>query len=147
MHAIKLLLEDHKKMKKFLKQLEQTSERAVQKRKDLFNTIKHEAKIHEKMEELYLFKLLKEYEKSRPNVFEHHEEVLLVEHMIPQLSRSKVNTEEWTAKFKVFKELNDHHIEEEEEEKFPQAIKLLSKEELMEVGAKMEMFKKKHAKK
>lgn len=146
MNAIKLLLNDHKKMKKLLKQLEKTSERAVQKRKSLFNTIKHEAKIHEKMEELYLYKLLKQFKESRPNAFEHHEEVVLVEHMIPQLARSKVDTEEWTAKYKVFKELNDHHIEEEEDEKFPQAIKLLTKDQLMEIGAKMELFKKKHAK-
>lgn len=147
MNAIKLLLNDHKKMKKLLKQLEQTSERALQKRKDLFKLIKHEAKIHEKMEELYLYKLLKEHKESRPNVFEHHEEVALLEYMIPQLSRLKVNTEEWTAKYKVFKEINDHHIEEEEDEKFPQAIKLLSKEELMEAGAKMALFKKKYEKK
>jgi len=77
MCAIKLILADHEKLKKLLKQVEQTSERAVQKRKELFAIIKHEATVHEKMEELTMYKLLKEFEENRPNVFEYHEEVVL----------------------------------------------------------------------
>lgn len=146
MNAIKLLVAEHKKMKKLVAELAKTSEKALQKRKKLFGIIKVEAKLHEKMEEKYLFPFFKEDKKSRPNAFEHHAEVLLLEHMIVDLSKTKFNSEEWTAKFTVFKEFNDHHIEEEEDEKFPQAIKLLSKDQLNQIGDEMLLFKKKHQK-
>ncbi len=144
MNAIQLLLADHRKMKKLVSKLSKTTERAIQTRKELFKIIKYEAKLHEKIEEKYFYSYLKEYQQSRPNAFEHHEEVALMEHMIIQLSQMPVNKEEWTAKFTVFKELNDHHIEEEEDEKFPQAIKLLSKDVLNQIGQKMLVFKEKH---
>lgn len=146
MNAIKLLQADHKKMKKLLKQLCQTKESAVQTRKNLFNIIKYEAKFHEKMEELFLYSLLRENKKTRPNALEHHVEVALMEHMIKELSKGSVNTEKWTAQFTVFKELNDHHIEEEEDEKFPQAIKIISKDVLDDIGNEMLLYKKKHHK-
>jgi hemerythrin-like domain-containing protein len=144
MNAIQLLLADHKKMKKLVKQVYQTTEKDAVKRKKLFNIIKREAKLHEKMEEKFLYPYLKDHAKSRPNAFEHHEEVVLMEHMIAKLSKTATNSEEWTAKFKVFKELNDHHIKEEEKSKFKQANKLLSKELLEEIGDKMKAFKKKN---
>ncbi|MCS5711289.1 hemerythrin domain-containing protein [Candidatus Berkiella aquae] len=144
MNAIQILLTDHKKMKQLLLKLSKMSEKKAAERKKLFNTIKHEAKLHEKMEEQLFYPHLIELSKSRANVLEHHEEVVLVEHMITKLSRTDPKSEKWTAKFTVFKELNDHHIEEEEDEKFPQAIKLLSRNLLLEIGEQMQDFKKKH---
>jgi hemerythrin-like domain-containing protein len=47
---------------------------------------------------------------------------------------------------KVVKELLEHHIEEEEEEMFPQAEKLLGKEKLEEIGAQMEAMKTEYKK-
>ncbi len=144
MNAIQILLADHKKMKKMVNKLAKTTERAVETRKEMFKIIQREAKLHEKMEETYLYPYLKEIKKSRSNAFEHHEEVALMEHMLKQLSKTPCHKEEWTAKFWVLKELNDHHIDEEEDDKFPQAIKLLSKDLLKEIGDQMLAFKKRH---
>jgi hemerythrin-like domain-containing protein len=47
---------------------------------------------------------------------------------------------------KVVKELLEHHIEEEEEEMFPQAEKLLGKKMLEELGAQMEAMKAEYKK-
>lgn len=142
--ALKLLMTDHRKMKKLVTQVAKTTEKMAAKRKKLFATIKHEAKLHEQMEEKYLYSLLRKKKKSKPNALEHSEEVALMELLIKQLSTSSPHTEKWTAKFKVFKELNDHHIKEEEEENFPEARKLLTKDQLEEIGKKMQVFKKKH---
>ena len=51
MDAIKMLEEDHKKVKELLTELESTTERGVQKQKKLFNTIKREMMVHETIEE------------------------------------------------------------------------------------------------
>ena len=144
MNAIKLLLHEHKLMKKMVNILAKTSERSIAERKKLFSMIKHDAQLHEKMEEKFLYPLLKEFKTSRLNAFEHKEEVKLMEHLLTQLSKTDMKSEIWTAKFVVLKELNDHHIEEEEDEKFVQAKKLLSNEVLKEIGEKMIEFKAKH---
>lgn len=142
--ALKLLMADHKKMNKLVKQVASTTEKMGAKRKKIFTTIKHEAKLHEQIEEKYLYSILRKNKKSKPNALEHFEEVALMEHLIKQLSTTSTGSEKWTAKFKVFQELTEHHIKEEEEEKFPEARKLLTKDQLEEIGDKMQAFKKKH---
>ena len=144
MNAITLLLADHKKMKALVKKLSATTEKSAAKRKELFMTIQREAKLHEKMEEKFLYPRLRELKTSRPNALEHSEEVAVMEHMIAKMIKGPFNKEEWTAKMVVFKELNDHHIKEEEEQKFKEARRLLSTEELEEIGEKMLAFKAKN---
>lgn len=146
MDAIKLLLADHKAMKKLVKKVYETTEKAVETRKKLFKVILHEAKLHEKIEEKFLYPHLKEFTKSRPNAFEHHQEVLVMEFMLKKLSKTPYDKEEWTAQFRVLKELTDHHIEEEEDDKFVQARKFLSKDMLNEIGDKMFAYKEMHKK-
>ena len=47
----------------------------------------------------------------------------------------------WTAKFTVLKENIEHHVEEEEDEMFKKARKVLSEEEIETLGARMEKAK------
>ncbi len=75
-------------MKKLVSQVYKTTEKDADKRKKLFNIIKREAKIHEKMEEKYLYPYLKEHVKSRPNVFEHHEEIALTIYALTQICKA-----------------------------------------------------------
>jgi len=49
--------------------------------------------------------------------------------------------ETWSAKFTVLKEQVEHHVEEEEGEMFKKARKVLSREEIEELGARMEKAK------
>jgi hemerythrin-like domain-containing protein len=49
--------------------------------------------------------------------------------------------------YSLLKEIADSHIEEEENEFFPQASKLLSKEELEESGNKIIAYKQNHSQK
>jgi len=47
------------------------------------------------------------------------------------------------VKFKVFEEILDHHLKEEEEELFPEAEKLLNEKEQTEIGTRFEELKTK----
>ena len=54
---------------------------------------------------------------------------------------------EFSGRIKVLKELLEHHIEEEEQEMFTDAAKLMSKEQLETLGKQMEEKKKNNLKK
>jgi hemerythrin-like domain-containing protein len=58
------------------------------------------------------------------------------------MSAISVDSEEWTAKLTVLKENVEHHVEEEEGEMFKSARQVLSKEQIEELGARMEAQKK-----
>jgi hemerythrin-like domain-containing protein len=51
------------------------------------------------------------------------------------------NDERWGAKMTVLKENLEHHIEEEETEMFKQARQVFEREELDELGSRMESRK------
>ena len=64
------------------------------------------------------------------------------EHVIAELGRTDPSTDPFAAKAKVLKDLIEHHAEEEEEEMFPRARKLLPKEELAELGVRLKARKR-----
>jgi len=49
--------------------------------------------------------------------------------------------ERWAAKFKVLKESLEHHIQEEERTMFRTARAVLSRDELIELGANLKVVK------
>jgi hypothetical protein len=61
--------------------------------------------------------------------------------VLPDLQDTDVTSEAFGGRAKVLKDLILHHAEEEEEELFPRARKLLGKERLEELGGEMEARK------
>lgn len=141
MDAITVLKADHRALQELCKEVENTSNRAVKAREELFKKIKHEATIHEKAEEKFFYSLLKSSKENKPNTLEHTEEVTIMSRLLKEMDKFSANSEEWMAKFTVLKEITDHHIEEEENEFFPKATKILSKKELEESGNKIIEYK------
>ena len=58
------------------------------------------------------------------------------------MSETEVGSEVWTAKLKVLKESIEHHVEEEEDEMFPNARSEMSQEQIDALGARLEAAKK-----
>jgi hemerythrin-like domain-containing protein len=141
MDALKLLKEDHDRVKKMLAEGEDTTERAEKTRTELFARLKHDLEIHERLEEEVLYPALKQHPKARELAFEGYEEHHVVDQILGELEQTPVTDEQWTAKFKVAKENLEHHIEEEESEMFPAARRVFSDEELEEMGARMQQIK------
>jgi hemerythrin superfamily protein len=142
MDVIKLLKEDHKKVKKMLKELEATSESEARKRADLFAEIRRELKIHELVEEEIVYPTFREQSKLKDIVLEGYEEHHVVDLIMDEISDEAVTDETWAAKVKVMQENVDHHVEEEEEKMFPQARKLFKDEELEMLGEQVEQRKR-----
>jgi len=137
MDAIALLKADHDKVKKMLADGEETTERAEVARTDLFEKLKAEMLIHERIEEEIFYPALKSHPKAKDIVLEGYEEHHVVDEIMGELERLPVTDETWGAKFKVMKENIEHHIEEEEGEMFKTARQVFDADELESLGARM----------
>jgi hemerythrin-like domain-containing protein len=145
-NAITLLKEDHEKVKDLLSQLEETTNRGVKTRQELVEKIVLELQVHTKIEEDIFYPAFKAAAgkvDERVMYYEANEEHRLVDFEIPRLQQTDPSTDDFAAHAKVLNELVEHHADEEEKEMFPMAKKLLSKEELEELGAAMEAEKEK----
>jgi hypothetical protein len=141
MDAIALLKADHDKVKKILEEGESTTERGIKTRTELFATIKGELFVHERIEEEIFYPELKAHPKAKDIVLEGYEEHHVVDEIMGELEALDVTDETWGAKFKVMKENIEHHIEEEEGEMFKTARSVFDRQELEDLGARMQALK------
>lgn len=143
--ALDLLEEDHKKVRKMLKELVETSARSTKKRQRLLEEIKTEIEVHTAIEEEIFYPAFREKGRKEEQVmyYEAKEEHRAVDKLVlPDLLKTKASGKEFSGRAKVLKELINHHASEEEEDMFPKARKLFSKSELEDLGKKMKKLKK-----
>ena len=141
MDALTLLKDDHDRVKKMLAEGEETTERAEKTRTELFETLKAEMMLHERIEEEIFYPALKSHPKAKEIVLEGYEEHHVVDEIMGELEATDVTDETWSAKFKVMKENIEHHIEEEEGDMFKQARQVFDADELETLGARMQELK------
>jgi hypothetical protein len=141
MNAFKLLKTDHEKVAGILTSIEETTERAVKGREELFTRLKQELDLHAMIEEEIFYPALEEADETREVTLEAYEEHRLVKQLLAELEAEPKDTEEWTAKFTVLKENIEHHVEEEEGEMFTNARKVLSEEEVEDLGNRLQAAK------
>jgi hemerythrin superfamily protein len=143
-NAISLLKEDHKKVKALLEELADTGDRATRKREQLLGEVALEITVHAALEEEIFYPAFLAAAKKKETetlYYEAQEEHKAAKVVLADLQRADPSTPSFHGKAKVLKELVLHHAKEEEDEMFPQARELLSKEELADLGAKMETRK------
>jgi hemerythrin superfamily protein len=139
-NAISLLRADHKKVKGLLEDLAESTERGIQKRKDLLEQIARELKVHTKVEEEIFYPAFREAVAKKDDkklYFEAVEEHHVVDLVLPELEDTDPSSETFGAKATVLKELVDHHVKEEEREMFPRAREAMDDDELNELGERM----------
>lgn len=141
MDALALLKADHDKAKTLMDELEKTTERGVKTRQEKWTKLLKDLTIHENIEEQIFYPALHEHPKLKDIVLEALEEHHLVDDIVEQLKDTAFEDEHWSAKFKVTKENVEHHIEEEEGPMFTKVRQVFSKEELEELGSRMEASK------
>jgi len=103
MNAFTLLKADHKKVAGILEKIDETTERAVKTREELFTQLKTELDIHTRIEETIFYPALKDTDETRDITLEAFEEHKLVKTLLGELESLGKDKEEWTAKFTVLK--------------------------------------------
>ena len=141
MDAFTLLKTDHKTVAGLMDKIEATTERAIKGREELFTQLKSELDVHAQIEETILYPVLEKAKETHDISLEAYEEHKVVKQLLAELAAEPKDAEEWTAKFTVLKENVEHHVEEEEGEMFKKARKVLSQEEINELGARLEEAK------
>ena len=141
MDAFELLKQDHEKVSGIFEKLEPTTERAVKTREELFTQLKQELDVHASIEEQIFYPAIKDADETHEITLEAYEEHAVVKTLLSELEADPKDTEEWAAKLTVLKENVEHHVEEEETEMFPKAKKVLSAEQIEELGTRMEAAK------
>lgn len=142
--AIALLKEDHKKVKGLLAKLEKTTERSSDTRQKLLAQIEQEIQMHTTIEEEIFYPAYREAVTKKDDaklyqeaIEEHH----VVDLVMNEIKMVDAQSEEFSAKSKVIKELVEHHADEEEKSMFPKARKAMDAAQLKELGAQMQARK------
>ena len=136
MDAIELLKDDHKKVEKIFTAMESKDDR-----QRLFPELDRELSVHAEIEEKIFYPAAKEAEPTRDLVLESIEEHKQIKMVLADLEQTDKTTDEWGAALNVLKEDVMHHVGEEEDELFPKVRKILSKEQLEDLGSRMEALK------
>ncbi len=143
-NAITMLKSDHVTVKRLLKQLSETGDRAVKERERLVSEIEQEIKTHTQIEEEVFYPAFltrAENTDAEDMFYEAAEEHHVVDMVLPALKAANPKSNEFKAKAKVLKDLIEHHIKEEEGEMFPKARTLFSDQQLRELGDLMQARK------
>lgn len=133
-NIINLLKEDHKKVKKLLDDTIKNRDTSK------YPQIQKELRIHMEGEENLLYP--KTRKQATDLTLEAYEEHDLVKKELMDIDNLNINDEYWMPKMKVVKDLIEHHVEEEEEEYFPESEKILGNNQLEKLGQKYEDWKK-----
>lgn len=146
MDAIQLLKQDHEKVKGLLAQLTDTTSRAEKTRAELLEKIGKELEVHTTIEEEIFYPAFREAAKNaedREMFFEAVEEHRAAGDLVlPDLMDTEPGSDRFGGRAKVLKELVEHHADEEEKEMFKRARELLSREQLEDLGMRMEQRKR-----
>ena len=122
------LKEDHQRHRELLDKIEQTQGESAE-RKELFEQFTLDVKSHAAAEEQALYSTMMRKpattDETRHSVAEHHE----LDELMNDLAATDMSTGAWLTKFKTLSHDYLHHIDEEEEDHFPDFAKHLTKED------------------
>ena len=143
-NAISMLKSDHAKVKRLLRELNDSGSGATKLREQLVAQIEQEVKTHSQLEEEIFYPAFKAAaaKSDQEHLFyEAAEEHHVVDMELPALKAANPKSHEFEAKAKVLKDLLEHHIREEEGPMFTAARELLSEDQLRELGDLMQKRK------
>lgn len=130
--AIDVLEEIKKEHDEFRKLITSIENADGSKKKTLFEELYAKLIGHHESEEHVLFPDVKKKsdDEGKDIVMEMIEEHSLVAYQFSVIQKTDIDNETWGPKFNVLKEVLTHHMDEEEDELFKQAKKVLDKEVL-----------------
>lgn len=116
--VFELLKADHRRVEELFSQFEEADKRS---RAGIAEEVLRELAIHTAVEEELVYPAIREVLEEEDIIDEAEEEHHVAKLLMKELSKMKPGDEKFAVKFKVLGEIIRHHVEEEENETFPQA--------------------------
>lgn len=129
---VELILADHEPLKDLI-EIMKDSEAELEEKQIAYEEFVPLLKVHAKAEEQALYTVLKDDEKQREHGFEGDVEHSLAD-LVAKMAKDADDEDVFCAQVKVLAELVEHHIEEEEQEVFPEFKKKSSAKERQSIG-------------
>ncbi len=137
MNAIDLLEQQHREVEELFEELEGAGENAKKTRERLCRELADALAVHAEIEEKLFYPESKQ-ENTEEILRESLEEHLSMKRLLADILEGEPDDEQFDARIEVLKEQVEHHVEEEEKELFPKVRKALSREELEDLGTRMQ---------
>src|ERR687890_1440879 len=137
--AIVLLKNDHKEILKTFKDFEKAGESATARKGKLVDDIIEMLTVHTYIENEVMYPRVRELLPDlEDDVLESYEEHHVADVLVMELAAMSASDERFTAKATVLIESVTHHIEEEEQDWFPQVREGLGRKALQQIGREMQ---------
>lgn len=130
---LQAILDDHKPLKRLIK-IMKDDEKELSDRQIAFEEFAPLLTIHAKSEEQVLYVAMKSALDLREEGLEGDVEHGLADQLVEEIKRT-TDEDLWSARVKVLAELVEHHIEEEEDEMFPEIREATDAEQRKILGA------------
>jgi hypothetical protein len=139
--VVDILTTDHLEVLDLLQQIKITTD--VDERRDLADTVISELVRHSVAEEMFVYPAMKEYLPDGEEAVDHDvEEHKELEQTMKKLESVDAQNPEFTQLLAKLENILRDHVSDEENEQFPQLRALVPREELIEIGEKVENAKK-----
>jgi hemerythrin-like domain-containing protein len=136
--AIVLLKDDHREIRKAFNEFEKAGGKAYAQKGKLVDRIIELLTVHTYLENEVMYPRVRELlPELEDDVLESYEEHHVADLLVIELAGMKPDDEHFTAKTTVLIENVRHHVEEEEDEWFPQVREGLGRKVLQEIGAEL----------
>ncbi|MFP4559759.1 MAG: hemerythrin domain-containing protein [Thiohalorhabdus sp.] len=128
------LAEDHRETSQMLAELDSIAESDPERRDDLFSKLKNELLVHARAEDATFYNALRQHTESKEDARHAKHEHDEVENMLRELSYLDRSTPEWASKLRELKQNVEAHVDEEENQIFPEAQAILDDQQANEIG-------------
>ncbi len=139
MDAITMLKDDHQRVEKLFKRFEDAGDRAFVEKRQIVDKIIEELSVHAAIEEQLFYPVTRQtveavHDVALESLEEHH----VVKILLAELQHLDPADERFDAKVTVLIENVRHHVDEEEDEYFPEVRQALGRNALSELGEAMD---------
>ena len=132
-NLLEQLKREHRQVQSILNEMTKESGTSANRRTELLSEFEREITGHMAGEERVFYPIFEKSGQAKSRAMESEEEHNVTKVLLGQLRQTSPDDERWLAKAKVLKEMINHHIQEEENELFKTAHKILNDEDLQQI--------------
>src|SRR5436853_1683649 len=140
MNIIEMLTQDHQEASAMMDRIESANagDPSVMM---TFNQLKEALTLHAEIEEQIFYPALRNNDETADQIEESFEEHQEVKDLLAEMSGLQGGNDEFMSMMSDLRDAVEHHVEEEENELFPQAQQILGDSRLQEMGQQMMQMK------